>query len=198
MTGYVIENLTNWKEDQKMFPKTSNTPKETGNNAGSIPTEKGENVMESTQYTDDELQIIRDLENMKLNPSKSNGAPDEIPAGSYLASITNASRSIHDEGQYDIVTMEIKVQAEPYSGRILNKVYHQKSRKAVGFFKREMKEIGYDVSSPNELESLCKSLVGTIIVADVFPSESGNQQIFLKNANTKRTVTPVDPDSLWG
>lgn len=180
-----------------MFLQTSNEIKETGNNAGSISTEKGENVMESTQYTEDELQIIKDLENVKINPSTTSGSPDEIPAGSYLASITNASRSIHEEGRYDIIKMEIKIQAEPYSGRILNKVYHQKVKKVIDFFKREMKEIGHEVSKREELDDLCKNLVGTIVVADVVSNESGNQSIYLKNANTKKTVTPVDPDSLW-
>ena len=179
-----------------MSHQTSNEIKETGNNAGSITTKIGETKME-TQYTEDELQIIKELEQVQLTSSKKNGSSEEIPAGSYLASITNASRSIHEEGRYDIITMEIKIQAEPYSGRILNKVYHQKTKKIIDFFKREMKEIGHEVTSRNELDFLCKSLVGTIVVADVVPNESGNQLIYLKNANTKKTVAPVDPDSLW-
>ena len=179
---------------------TQSVSANTGNNAQSIKT--GENNMENsnTEYTTEELAAIEELNNMKVHQGQDKASAkisDEIPAGSYIASITKANATVHDVGKYDIVSMEIRVQAEPYSGFVLNKLYHQKSKKSVDFFKREMKEIGFHIHGRDELPDLCESLVGKIIVADIVDQQNGNQGLFLKCANRKKTVAAIDPDDLW-
>lgn len=180
-----------------MFPHTSNTQEEKGDNAESINNRKGENTMDNKDqnFNEDDAKINEELENLD---SKSIGAnTGEIPAGSYLSTITQVDKTTHPDGKYDIVKMEITIQGGKYSGSVLTKYYHHKTKKAVGFFRREMEEIGVSVNDRYQLSQLCDTLAGTNVVAEVFPNESGNQLIYLKNANTKKTVTPVDPDSLW-
>tara|TARA_R110001592_G_scaffold289216_2_gene558432 strand:+ start:3205 stop:3768 length:564 start_codon:yes stop_codon:yes gene_type:complete len=174
----------------------------TGSNAESINNPKGDNAMDTNNqdFTDEEQKIIEELNNVRLT-STSNTTPNspagEIPAGSYLSSITNAAMSTHQTGGYDIVRMEIEIQAAPYSGYMMNKVYHLKSKKVRDFLKREAKEIGYEVNDRSELSGFCSDVIGTIVFADVLPSDSGNQTVYLKSANTKKAVMPVDPDALW-
>ncbi len=178
-----------------MFPQTSNEIKETGNNAGSINNPKGENTMEHENENHTESSIIEGLKKLDTTPSKTN--PGEIPAGSYLSTITHMEKTNHPDGKYDIVKMEITIQGGQHSGFVLTKCYHQKTKKAVSFFKREMEEVGITVNDRYQLDLLCDTIAGTNVVAEVTPSDSGNQAVYLKNANTKKTVTPVDPDSLW-
>jgi hypothetical protein len=173
-----------------------------GNKAQSVNNLEGEHTMDTTEteYTDEEQRIldgIKDVNGTPTNDTSPTTTPGEIPAGSYLASITSATTSRHELGKYDIVRMEIEIQAAPHAGHIVNKVYHIKTKKVRDFFKREAKEIGHEVIDRNGLNGFCNDVIGTIVFAEVAPSDSGNQSVYLKNANTKKNVAPIDSDALW-
>jgi hypothetical protein len=171
-----------------------------GNSVQSINNLEGDYTMDTSNENHTESGIIEGLESLDVTSTSAttpSTPPGEIPAGSYLSTITRVDKTTHPEGTYDIVKMEITVQGGQYSGFVLKKSYHQKTLKAVNFFKREMEEIGVTLKKRRQLDDLCDTLTGTNVIADIVPSDSGNQAIYLKNSNTKKNVVPVDPDALW-
>lgn len=115
-----------------------------------------------------------------------------IPSGSYKAKIMKASRRVHQEGGYDVVRVSLALSVQPYMGVPLEKYYNLKSKAALDFFRREMHELGSIVTAREELDSVCSSLVGRDVIAQLADHPSGNQVILLK-----KLKVVVDADVLW-
>ena len=129
--------------------------------------------------------------------STTTGFHHGVPVGTYLTKIVGASKKTHPEGHHDVIKVELEIQSQSENGHILRKYYNQTTKDSVQFFRREMKGIGFPVSSRSELETLAEILPGTIVNAQVVDHPSGNQVIYLKGVNSTKKTTKVDPDSLW-
>lgn len=127
---------------------------------------------------------------------KNAGFQQGVPSGSYTAVIKDAVHSVHDKG-YDVFRISMTITAGKHVGHSLTKYYNHKTKKAVEFFRREMDVIGSIVNSRDKLGDLCNALAGRTVIAEVADHPSGNQVIFLKNANTTRTSSGIDPEELW-
>ena len=120
-----------------------------------------------------------------------------VPVGSYTSQIISASRKTHPEGNHDIVRVDMEIKDPSHSRHTLSKYYNQSSKDAVKFFRREMEGIGFNVGARKDLDSLCTSLVGTELIAQVSDHQSGNQVILLKSLQTRKKAPVVDPDLFW-
>jgi hypothetical protein len=141
------------------------------------------------------MDIENDLNTIDFENAPAAKAPTfkhGIPSGSYKARIMKASRRVHQEGGYDVVRVSLALSVQPYMGVPLEKYYNLKSKAAVDFFRREMNELGIALTTRAELDSLCNSLVGKNVLAQLADHPSGNQVILLKHLK----VT-ANADELW-
>ena len=160
---------------------------------------KGEDKMNNSENT----SIVSFSTNPNTNThtadtSSATAAPFHhgVPVGFYNAVIVSASRKTQPDTKYDIVRVDMEIEDAPYNGHALSKFYNQSSKDAVKFFRREMDGIGFGVASREELDSLCNTLIGTKLVAQIANHPNGNQVILLKGQTLKKTPV-VNPDSFW-
>ena len=119
-----------------------------------------------------------------------------VPLGTYKAEVVAASRKVNPETNCDTIRIDMNIEEGPHTGHPLSKYYNQSSKDAVRFFKREMGAIGRSVSTRKDLDTLCTSIVGDRVLAQVANHPNGNQVILLKGQSLKKAPV-VDPDSLW-
>lgn len=120
-----------------------------------------------------------------------------VPVGIYLSKIVDATTRKHPEGEHDVIKIDLEIQSPAESGHILTKYYNLTSKESVQFFRREMKEIGFPLTTRADLETLSVLLPTSIVNAQVADHPSGNQVIYLKGVNGKKMPPKVDPNSLW-
>lgn len=172
-------------------------------NTNSINNLKGENKMEASEVL--EMCGIDNQSNQSDQSSTATttttttttGFHHGVPVGTYLTKIVGATTKTHPEGEHDVVKVELEIQSQSQNGHILRKYYNLTSKESVQFFRREMKEIGFPVSSRSDLETLAELLPQSIVNAQVADHPSGNQVIYLKGVNNTKKVTKIDPNALW-
>lgn len=152
------------------------------------------------------METVHTLENVILNQSLANEAARKqqttgfhhgVDAGNYNCEIVDASVRAHPEKKHTIVKVEMKVLDGADSGHKLNKYYNLTSKDAVKFFKREMAEIGKEITDPKDLSELPAVLPNTTVIAKVDDHLSGNQVIYLKRPAVPKKLTAPDPNSFW-
>ena len=173
----------------------------TNSNTKSIINLKGENKMEASEVLEmcglDNQPNQSNQSSTATTTTTTTGFHHGVPVGTYLTKIVGATTKTHPEGEHDVVKVELEIQSQSQNGHILRKYYNLTSKESVQFFRREMKEIGFPVSSRSDLETLAELLPQAIVNAQVADHPSGNQVIYLKGVNNTKKVTKVDPNALW-
>ena len=151
-----------------------------------------------------EIQDVLNTCNLHDKPNQSDqtqvattGFHHGVPVGIYLSKIVAATTRKHPEGEHDVIKIDLEIQSPAESGHILTKYYNLTSKESVQFFRREMKEIGFPLTTRADLETLSVLLPTSIVNAQVADHPSGNQVIYLKGVNGKKMPPKVDPNSLW-
>lgn len=142
-------------------------------------------------------RIVQGLESLPLTGVPQKTVDVAMPAGDYLATITDAHLKYQAQGAYHLVIVNMTVAAGGYKGFSLTKYYHLKSQKAVDFFKKEMLSIGFVVESDEKLGSLCSSLAKTSAMVTVAFNESGNRILYLKAAAAPKKIAQVKTQFTW-
>ncbi len=171
-------------------------PQSVNQNTKSINNLKGENTMEPSEVI--QTCILDNNKNQSDQTQvATTGFHHGVPVGIYLSKIVAATTRKHPEGEHDVIKIDLEIQSPAESGHILTKYYNLTSKESVQFFRREMKEIGFPLTTRADLETLSVLLPTSIVNAHVADHPSGNQVIYLKGVNSKKRPPKVDPNSLW-
>ena len=122
----------------------------------------------------------------------------EIPAGKYVAKITNCRIQEDTENDYDfpVVEMDLEIKDGAYAGATLHKRYHLKTENACKYLYGEFKNLGITVGSPSQLAGACNQVIGMVVEASVKYLENGNRAIYVKTPKPAGAKA-VSLDELW-
>lgn len=141
--------------------------------------------------------VVKGLENLPLKAAPPKAVDSAIPAGDYLAMITDAHLKQQAQGTYSLVILNMTVATGGFKGFSMTKYYHLKSQKAVDFFKKEMLYLGFVANGEEELRELCASLAKTNAMVTVAFNESGNRILYLKAAANPKKIPEVKTQFTW-